>query len=438
MRRLLIIQRLANTRVTTNIPKAPESESSLSDDPVSMLREIQAKMKSQQKHDEEPPVPKRISGKTMFFKEKDEESKVNPFMQKVISMENDSQSSSFPTYSASREERQKKKADQILSERSKLLVFRDVGMDLDKPILSRDVFLIWKYFKLGRQFAIDNELERMLRYFNEHAVNELKIIHNSKLMRGPEKLYKADPIKRRTSSSDKKDGYLKFPIVKCANVAQFCPNPSASLCDDLSRYIFRSPSFFKRFLVRRSREAEEPCHFNHKNDSLFTTLGSGSFSRPAVVIYSQLGQKFGAEADFMWRKLAYSSICPRIMETNISNSERTNSVPPMPIDVVSLRSSDLYTYKWVQRLYISRFVSSLSKEENLQDHAVAATTFVGSKLLQPFAERLGLRNYLSPHVFLVDGKGNIRWMSSGLPDSCEENMFPGLLKQLVQESQESN
>lgn len=437
MRRIILLERFVNTRWTSNSPKSAEEECGFSDDPVSMLRDIQSKMKSHQKGSEEPPIPKRISGKTMFFKEKEKQRTENPFMQKVIAMESDSHSSSFPTYSASREERQKKKSKEILTERSKLLVFRDVGMDLDKPILSRDVFLIWKYFKLGRQFAIDNELERMLRYFNEHAVNELKIIHNSKLMRGPEKLYKVDATKRNLSSLDKKEYSLKFPPVKCANVAQFCPNPSSSLCDEFSRSLYRSTSFFKRFSERRSRDAEEARHFSHTNESLFTVIGSACFSRPAVVIYSQLGQKFGAEADSAWRKLAYSTICPRI---NADCDNRTNSIAqnPMPIDVVSLRSSDLYHYKWVQKLYISRFVSSLSKDENLQSHTIASTTFVGSKLLQPFFDPLGLRNYLSPYVFLVDGKGNIRWMSSGLPDSWEENLFPGLLKQLQQESHENN
>ncbi|EKG00048.1 hypothetical protein TCSYLVIO_009024 [Trypanosoma cruzi] len=87
--------------------------------------------------------------------------------------------------------------EKVLSERRRMLVFRDVGMDLDKPILSRDVFLVFKYFRYGIEFAVDNELERMLRYFNEHALNELKIIQSSKAYAWP---FCAQPEKKSLGS----------------------------------------------------------------------------------------------------------------------------------------------------------------------------------------------------------------------------------------------
>lgn len=414
-----------------------------SEDPVVMLQEMQRKMK-EQSQTSQTCRSRREATKTLFFSKENGTDKTNAFMEKLISMESSLDSTALSTGLSSQEKRKKKKADQIKRERSKLLVFRDVGMSLDKPILSRDVFLIWKYFRLGHQFAIDNELERMLRYFNEHAVNEMKIIDNGKLMRGPETLLKVHNTKNfsRFQYSDSslaiaKNHPLKFPNVQCYNAAQFCLNPPSGVTDKISQLLFQSESTFKQFVGRRQPELDDPMKFSLTLPKML--ISSNFFVRPAVVIFSQLGQKFGADADAAWRQLAFSSICPslvppphadRVTRSISSDSVRQSS---LPIDVISLRSSDLYSYKWVQKLVISRFLSSLSKEEDFKNHILAATTFVGSKLLQPFFEVLGVRNYLSPYVLLVDGHGNIRWLSSGLPDSFETMTFPSLLRQLAAE-----
>lgn len=408
-------------------------DDAFSEDPIITLRKIQNQIKEKSLTNSSFP-PRQHAKKTMFFEQKPQatEKSNNNFMKKVLSLESDNEASFLSEYATDRENRAQKKAEKIKVERSKLLKFRDVGFDLDKPILSRDIFLIWKYFLLGKQFAIDNELERMLRYFNEHAINELKIIHNSKLMRGTETLLKTSigSMNAFTSSPSCKSSYsIKFPTIICANVAQFCSNPSPTVSSFLAQKFFSSPTFFKRFVERRKNENDAPLKYSTKSSSLNTVISSSTFVRPAVVILTQLGQKFGAEADKAWRKLAYSSICPG------SNffAERKSSQPQSPlmdIDVISIRTFDLYSYKWAQKLYISRFINSLNSEETMENQLIASTTFVGTKVLHPFFDSFGLRNYLSPYVFLVDSHGNIRWISSGMPDNWETKKFPSLVREL--------
>eukprot|EP00796_Vickermania_ingenoplastis_P011093 gene11093-7720_t len=420
------------------------------EDPVLMLREARDRSLREAKINP-PPLPPQKSGKTIFFEkglEKKNKKESNPFIEKLsVVEERNLASTTSSSFTFSREERQRRKEEGIEKERSKLLVFRDVGMDLDKPILSRDVFLVFKYLKLGKEFAIDNELERMLRYFNEHAVNELKIIHQSKLMRGPETLFAKGTkssllgsfAKKTKKDSASGNCSTQFPSVKCANVAQFCPPPSANSAARIGELI-PSTSFFKRFINGGAKGSEVPS-YDRRNNSLFSTISPLCFSRPAVVIFSQLGQKFGGEADAAWRKLAFQTICPTL---NFSDAEEGilsvagRGKIQLPMDVISFRSSDLHRFQWVQKMYITRFIKSLSAKDTFNDHLLASTTFVGSKLLAPFYSSLGLRNYLSPYAMLVDATGNVRWMSSGCPDAWEERVFPSLLKQLEAEFYQKN
>ncbi|KAG5481853.1 hypothetical protein LSCM4_06930 [Leishmania orientalis] len=458
-----------------------------------------------------------VSGQAGFETQSDaEEVASNPFLQKLSKMEWDSRLPSFPTYNAAAEKRRRKIETKIKAERAKMLVFRDVGMDLDKPILSRDVFLVLKYFRYGIDFAVDNELERMLRYFNEHATNELKIIQDSKLMRGPPFLSRkrryasrqkplaspfskssptvgvsalGDLAKQGASTSGSHQHGLQFqissafPHVRCAHMRQFCsPNAfSATVASKLATLLSGShssssfASYFSPVALQEARGGSGKP-YNVKDSGLFTTISPSMFRRPAVVIFSQLGQKFGSQADIDWRQLAYATTCPGLLPyisfpaqeqgtakggTTDARSPHINSrcgmrkkggsaalvassPRPMPIDVISLRSADVYRYRWVQRLYVSRFAKSLAQatvaEASEQPSAgevknalIASSTFVGSQLLEPFYATLGLRNYLLPHVMLVDHEGVVRWLSGGLPDDDEKAVFPALLRQLESE-----
>nr|CCC90496.1 conserved hypothetical protein [Trypanosoma congolense IL3000] len=361
--------------------------------------------------------------------------------------------------------------EKILNERRKMLVFRDVGMYLDKPLLSRDVFLVLKYFRYGIEFAVDNELERMLRYFNEHALNELKIIQNSKLMRGPQTLTRK---KCRSSSMAASFSLVpSFPVVKAAKLSQYCCNGKETYerLEKLAKQGTLGENAYRYSLC-----SQKPLCFNRRFDERdpqqLTTLSKSAFRQPAVVIYSQLGQKFGAQADLEWRRLAYSTIDPSILDCFpkedvrgkghvVSKTEqhigglrhRTqegtggSKIRRAPIDVISLRSMDVYRYRWVHKLYVRRFTRSLiSPALSLSDNAegellggliTAFSTFVGSKLLEPFYTSVGIRNYLSPHVMLVDHEGMIRWISAGCPDDYEKEHFPFLLRQLEDEYRQS-
>ncbi|CCW63926.1 unnamed protein product [Phytomonas sp. EM1] len=450
------------------------------------------------------------------------------FLEKLSQMDAKSHLPSLPTYDATAEARHEKIKQKIREERKRMLVFRDVGMDLDKPILSRDVFLMFKYFYYGTEFAIDNELERMLRYFNEDALSELKIIDNSKLMRGPSTLSRRQkswpphphsafsspsiyaggenaawapdakpamsPLDNRARFdsapriSHAKTGGAEslplpptFPNVSCANMRQFCADFNAEVCQVLRDALRPSPlqSLFGGFFT--TTKAATPVargvqkNFSSKDASLFTPLSAGSFRRPALVIYSQLGHKFGSTADAMWRRLAYHTICPALMaympevEEQRTGADaaakgpleskhhlKTTTHRNMPIDVVSLRSMDLYKYRWVHNLYVQRFAQSLSMNTQTSNNAqgnkkedhfeaamvnnalLASTTFLGTKMLEPFFTSFNLRNYMCPYAMLVDHEGVVRWISGGCPDAYEAAHFPGLLRQLESEYFKSN
>ncbi|KAG5481546.1 hypothetical protein LSCM1_05565 [Leishmania martiniquensis] len=525
--------RAASTQCTNSSGGRMEEE-----DPATVLRQLQEEMRRRAAAEskEAPRASPRRSGKTNFFEDSKpsrdsaeqqrddvgstsylEEAKIhskldgsgragfeaqsnaertasNPFLQKLSKMEWDSRLPSFPTYNAAAEERRKKVETKIKEERAKMLVFRDVGMDLDKPILSRDVFLVLKYFRYGIDFAVDNELERMLRYFNEHATNELKIIQDSKLMRGPPFLSR----KRRGTSRQKSSmsSFIKptpsvgtstlgdrakqggsvlvphhgpqfqissvFPHVRCAHMRQFCsPSAfSATVTAKLGTLLsgsHSSSSFSSYFSPAALQEARGRSGkpYNVKDHELFTTIAPSMFRRPAVVIFSQLGQKFGSQADTDWRQLAYATTCPELLqyislpaqEPGVAKGDSgvlATSWRSMPIDVISLRSTDVYMYRWVQRLYVSRFAKSLGQAavsesgeqpsvEECKNALIASSTFVGNQLLEPFYATLGLRNYLLPHVMLVDHEGVVRWLSGGLPDADEKAVLPALLRQLESE-----
>ncbi|CUG85881.1 phosphatidylinositol-specific phospholipase C, putative [Bodo saltans] len=349
-------------------------------------------------------------------------------------------------------ERKKNRQAAMETERKQLLVFRDVGMDLDKAILSRDILLIPKYFYYGAEYAIDNELERMLRYFNEHAINEMKMINDGKLMRGPERLAKS--------------GFL-FPQLE--NITKLTSLVPAGAAQDSTK-------------VRPYGTAGTQ-----------STFAGGAVKKPTLVIFSQLGQKVGGQADRMWRDIALSYASPSFMSAmypkmtvpkpgdtkKLAGEEKSDTataaamsiVQTKPLDVLSLRSLDVQTYKWVHRLYVRRFLKSLVDNTYQVDTAPVTTTIsartidksastnssefssngggiienaqarraynewllntttVGSGMLKPLFKD-GIRNYLSPYAFLLDHKGQVRWMSAALPDDKERAALPKLFQQL--------
>lgn len=354
--------------------------------------------------------------------------------------------------------RKEQKSEVIRDERKKLLVFRNVGMDLDRAILSRDIFLIPKYFRLGIDFAVDNELERMLRFFNEHAINEMKIIYEGKLLRGP-----LDRLVKVTGGHS-----LLLP-----KMDQLTP---------LHRLIAQSNSNTKG----ESSTATPNAQYNHKygDPTLHTALHGGSFKKPTVVLLSQLGQRLGGEADRQWRAAVADALQQNSSKsgTGIKRSIIGSVPSPLstkkpaqaaaapssntPIQFLSVRSLDVQSYKWVHRLYVRRYVQSLplhqpgsssssaptttSEDSNnksppsssstaaptttggsAQPWSVPDTTFIGSNVFAPFfASPFCLRNYLLPTLLLVDHTGKVRWMSGGLPDAAEKASLPRLLGEL--------
>lgn len=458
----------------------------------------------------------------------------SPFLKKLTAMEAQTEKKGFPTYDEASERRRKHIEEKIKEERGNMLVFRDVGMDLDKPILSRDVFLILKYFRYGWEFALDNELERLLRYFNEHAMDELKIVQDSKLMRGPatlSKKRKSIPPPRSAPHSGSSSGSsdaapsasaaddaavhnkMEFQLdshfpsdLRAANLMQYTRTPFHADSYNVLRQYLRRPTaaqtnlapFFLTAVSATSsagsttalpataltpeeiRKSMLGFAFSNADDTQFTKFSAGWVRRPAVVILTQMGQKFGAQAELEWRRLCCECLYPQLLPHVPPGADAGPAASPAQahagggssssssaggsngaIDVIALKSMDSHlNFSTVQRMYVKQYaryyenksdvvvpspalhasgaqtvnnVNTNNEFSELYNLWVVSSTFVGVRLLQPFYKVVGARNYFFPHVFLVDGDGVIRWMSGGLPDAYERSYFPSLLKQLETE-----
>lgn len=369
---------------------------------------------------------------------------------------------------ARREAKARKKKEQLMSERREKLVFRDVAEGLDRVDFRKDTFLWYRYLKYGPDFAVDAELERLLRYYNEHAAMEIKGADNGKLMRGPNHLIQlpTDTSAATTDTTSIVGASLAFPRVVVSQVAQFLPrsvvadqiphiralpNGASSATNVVSTgQQKRADSYIgkMRGAVATAPDGEylsgsSPPGFDAPDDRKLVFLGGG-FKRPAIVILSQLGQKQGAEATEEWIAEALKYVDP--VDGNAQPKTAANplqgSAIRRPIDIYSFRSLDVYDYPVAHRLYVRRYAQSIAAliKGHTPNPAVspltsplskAVHTFVGTGLYKAFmGPPFHLRNFLSPTVLLVDHNGNIRWMSSGTPDEVEKAYFPKLLTEI--------
>lgn len=367
---------------------------------------------------------------------------------------------------ARREAKARKKKEQLMAERREKLVFRDVAEGLDRVDFRKDTFLWYRYLKYGPDFAVDAELERLLRYYNEHAAMEIKGTDDGKLMRGPNTLLQV-PTETSQDPTSIVAASLSFPRVVVSQMAQFLPrasiqpylpqlralpNGASSATNVVSPGQEKRSSYFSKLVGATGSDsvgeyladASAPSFDGHKDRKL--AFVGGAFKRPAVVILSQLGQKQGGEATDAWVAEALKYVEPAVNGKAASPSGGANHVTGSstrrPIDIYSFRSLDVYDYPFAHRLYVRRFAASIASTINdevnaavpsLLAHPVskAAHTFVGTGLYKSFmVPPFHLRNFLSPTVLLVDHAGNIRWMSAGLPDEVEKAYFPKLLTEL--------
>jgi hypothetical protein len=182
-----------------------------------------------------------------------------------------------------------------------------------------------------------------------------------------------------------------------------------------------------------------------------------SFRRPTVVTFTQIGQKFGTESANKWAQLTLRSLRASTVsdkdkpspaanppgkestreETSAKTKEPVGAVEPeqyvfgfsgsevcgRPVDYVSIRSMDVFWWKFTHPFYVRRLAKVVPNDQ-------AKHVFVGAGLIKPFFDSMQIRNPLEPMCFLVDHCGYVRWMSGGAPDVQEEALFPKLLSQL--------
>ena len=96
----------------------------------------------------------------------------------------------YKNYSG-KEQKTKEAEEELLKARKEQLKWREIDYQLDQVRLDRDLLQWYHYLKRGKDYAIDCELERELRYFPEHVAKELRT--NLKFLVGSSKLIKTGP-----------------------------------------------------------------------------------------------------------------------------------------------------------------------------------------------------------------------------------------------------
>ena len=355
--------------------------------------------------------------------------------------------------------REIRRQEKILKEREEMIVFRDIGTDVDRVILKRDSVQLLKFFYLGKEYAIDVQLERSLRYFKEHAVAELYTSYGMKLYQGLDRV--STPA-----------GSVLFPTVTVGKCSQYFTKPEASEAT-------RTDLYLKPSGVKYDRGDEK------------TTISPMFFKlQPSIVVIGPIGTSATYEIESMWRDMyvdfivgggkpgssAPASAGPAAADkkatadsAEVSDKGQPSAVKqePAPTKITSedvqriAQKSKEYSLMATIETPIPRLLpSDLSRKPSVDfvtirdieapfrfihhqvvhrtcrrfPYPLLERTFVGHGVLKSFFQYvLPLRNPRVTYVFLVDHRGRIRWTTTGPPNAEERKWVPGLMQQLVME-----
>lgn len=288
----------------------------------------------------------------------------------------------------------------LLDERKERLTFRDPGWDLDKLVLRRDLFLwlsTWR--RGGTENMTDQMLERELTYYPEHSVLELS--NAPKLFHGTPTLMRGHPfptlrsLTRLSAMSDVHKGAAPEHVPDVANPLLMKATGYGSRIgsgDDKGSVHVTRASFSRPTLVTLT-----PMAFTHdgeRHDQQWVSMLRGEDSTSSAVVAKD-GSYRGTRPLF--------------------NAQH--------FDVLRLKTIDMWSIDWLANPVMRAASRKLGSVE-------ARETLVGRRVVSNFMDPFALRNFSATYCFLVDCRGQLRWMGTGAPSAAERAAFPALLGEL--------
>jgi hypothetical protein len=411
--------------------------------------------KSPRAIDNSPNVPAAVAD---GLATKPRESRVSGFFSKMREVE--LQNDSILNTPAKQRRREK-----ILKEREEMLRFRDIGLDVDRVILKRDTVQLLKLVYLGKEYAVDVELERMLRYFKEHQVVEVKNSYGMKIYCGFDRL----------SSSA---GAVLVPPMAVSKASQFFAPPEPGT-------VFNPEKVLQGSGVKYGSAA-----------SVVTNVSPMFFKQPTILLIGPVGTTATHEIEVMWREIYVDMVLGTKAQTPAAPPlpasapaakqapKRTLKPPPgielaekadanpqdsaatiiseedvvraaaahtsdyqllasqqkvpiprlLPSDLPRKPSVDFISIREIETPYKFAFNQVVNRTCRRFPFQLLEKTYIGHSVMSAFFESaLPLRNPRVTYVMLVDHHGRIRWTTSGPPNKEEAKLLPILLQQLVVE-----
>lgn len=337
----------------------------------------------------------------------------------------------------------KKQAE--LAERKEKLRFRELDNELDRVRVGRDLFQWVNYLRKGESYAIDNELEREMRYFPEHVAAELKM--NVKFLTGGSQLArpstsfptlaeltKMTSAAKREFDSDRVTESTHFAVPTVVFMSQFT-HASLEAADivpvyaQLLREALLGTGVYAANALPKAPGAPPPAQASAAASPSppGSSSSSPSTKSAATSLLDKIDSRLSeAKALQLIEDILVASPSGVSKKDVPANSNSSSAGSGSVVDVLFLKTVDfdsgLWTKNWLSRLHGARMLPAL-----------ADRTFVGAHLVRKFAS-IGLRNYGAHYVFLVDHQGKIRWMSTALPTENEAKWFLEHIRTLVRAS----
>lgn len=326
----------------------------------------------------------------------------------------------YKNYSG-REQKTQEAQDALLKARKEQLKWREIDYQLDQVRLDRDLLQWYHYIKRGKDYAIDCELERELRYFPEHVAKELRT--NLKFLVGSSKLPKSGPsfptIQKLTKLSSISSSSSSSTTKQKRKYEEDLILPSHFSCPTvvfISQLAHSSEKVedIDRFYVPLVREAVSNLHNTSQNTNTNNSSSKQKTTSSSSASNDNNDNNSNNTGNDAERKTV-QKCSPRDVPNIVT--ELTSDVKYLgKFDFMYLKSADFQSSIWMRKW--------LTKVHGARINTVLAPrTYTGVRLLRNFSSTLGLRNYGAQYVMLVDHTGKIRWLSTGPPTAEEAEWF---------------
>ena len=317
----------------------------------------------------------------------------------------------YKNYSG-KDQKTKEAQEELLKARKEQLKWREIDYQLDQVRLDRDLLQWYHYLKRGKDYAIDCELERELRYFPEHVAKELRtnlkfLVGSSRLIKtGPafptiQKLTKLSSIVSSSSSSTNKN--KKKAQEEDLILPSHFNCPTVVFVSQLA-HTSEKVEDIDRYYVPLVREAVTNPHNNNNSNN------NNSASSKKDNNNNTKTTETNTNESKIIQKCTQRDV-PSIINDVVSDSKYQGKFEFMYLKTADFQSS-IWMRKWLTKVHAARI-----------NPVLAPRTYTGVRLLRNFSSTLGLRNYGAQYVMLVDHSGKIRWLSTGPPTSEEVEWF---------------